>query len=255
MLIKKPHLINLVLDNEDEFKKTVTSGFSMPRGLPTVSISNFVDNSEEIYPCSFLEGSSLVTDFALLKGICKKFNVEDYLEIGTWRGESAANVAPFVKNCITINLPDETMRKNGMDEKYISMHRYYSKKHSNIVHIEADSQSFDFSSLNKKFDLIFLDGDHHYQSIVNDTKNAMNLLKDNNSMIVWHDCGFGTETSRYEVIAGILQGLPKSTHHFLYRVSNTLCAIYSKLPLESDFIDPNSPPNLDFSVSLKYRKI
>ena len=88
------------------------------------------------------------------------------------------------------------------------MHRFFSKDIPNITHLQADSQTFNFSSLQKKFDVIFLDGDHHTESIVKDTQNAFQLLKDDNSIIVWHDYGLGTETTRFNVLAGILDGCP-----------------------------------------------
>ena len=54
------------------------------------------------------------------------------------------------------------------------------------------------------------------------------LLKDENSIIVWHDYAHNPSTTRWEVLQGILDGLPVSEHKFLYAVKNTKCAIYSK---------------------------
>ncbi len=181
--------------------------------------------------------------------------MEDYLEIGTWRGESVANVAPLVKNAVSINLPDESMRMMKMEEDYINMHRFFSKKMPNISHLEADSQTFDFNSLQQKFDLIFIDGDHHTKSIINDTKNAFRLLKDENSVIVWHDYGLGTETTRFNVLAGILDGCPSEHIKHLYRVSHSLCAIFTLQEITSNFIKPNTKPNACFEVDLKIKKL
>jgi predicted O-methyltransferase YrrM len=255
LILKKPYLLNLLIDSEEEKQSYVARKYDLPKGLPTVDISEFIDETEEIYPYSYLEGSSLPTDFALLRSICRKNHAEDYLEIGTWRGESAANVTPYVKNCISVNLPDETMRRMGMDEDYINIHRFFSKDISNITHLQADSQTFDFSSLNKKFDVIFLDGDHHTESIAKDTQNAFRLLKDDNSVIVWHDYGLGTETTRFNVLAGILDGCPSENIKYLYRVSHSLCAIFTKKELKSSYIKPNSKPSNSFKVILKRKKV
>jgi predicted O-methyltransferase YrrM len=254
LILKKPYLLNLLIDSEDEKQSYVAQKYGLPQGLPTVDISEFIDETEEVFPYSFLEGSSLPTDFALLRSICRKNHAEDYLEIGTWRGESVANVAPFVRNCFSLNLPDETMRQMGLDEEYINMHRFFSKDIPNITHLQADSQTFDFSSLNKKFDVIFLDGDHHTESIAKDTQNAFLLLKDDNSVIVWHDYGLGTETTRFNVLAGILDGCPKENIRHLYRVSNTLCAIYTRKELKASYVKINSKPELSFEIKLKIRK-
>jgi len=250
LILKKPHLLNLINDSEEAMQEYVEKKYGLPEGLKTVSIEQFISREEEIEPYGFLEGSSLPTDFALLRSICRQNQVEDYLEIGTWRGESAANVAPLVKNCYTLNLPDDEMRRMGMEEAYIGMHRCFSKQVENIIHLKADSQTFDFTSLNKKFDLIFLDGDHHTESVMNDTRNAFRLLKDDNSMIVWHDTGEGTETTRFSVLAGILDGCPPEHIPHLYRVSNSLCAIFTKKELKAEIVKPNSVPELSFKVKI-----
>lgn len=253
LIIRKPYLLNLINDDEKVKQNYVTRKYKFPEGLPTADIAEFISDEEKITPYSFLEGSSLPTDFALLRGICTKNKVEDYLEIGTWRGESVANVAPLVKNCFSVNLPDKEMQQLGMDEKYIGMHRFFSKEIKNVTHIQANSKSFDFASLNKKFDLIFLDGDHHTEAIISDTINAFSLLKDENSVIVWHDYGLGTETPRFNVLAGILDGCPPEKIKYIYHVSNTLCAVYTQQKLKSAFVSPNAKPGKYFSVEIKIK--
>lgn len=254
-ILRKPFLLNLITDSEEEKKAYVTKKYEMPHGLPTVDISLFIESKEEITPYSYLDGTSIPTDFALLKGICRKNNVEDYLEIGTWRGESVANVSSLVKNCYSLNLPDNDLRSSGFDEDYINMQRFFSKNLPNVTHLQADSQTFDFSLLNKKFDLIFIDGDHHTEVIASDTRNAFSLLKNDNSIIVWHDYGTGTETPRFNVLAGILDGCPQEKRKNLYHVSNTLCAVYISKEVISSFVLPNKKPDKFFSVSLNIHKI
>ncbi|HOY32803.1 MAG TPA: class I SAM-dependent methyltransferase [Bacteroidales bacterium] len=253
LIMRKPYLLNHIIDDEQVKQNYVSRKYKLGGGLPVVDLTEFVPAEEEIFPYSFLEGSSLPTDFALLRGICRKNKVEDYLEIGTWRGESIANVAPMVNNCTTINLPDEVMRKAGLDEAYIGMHRFFSKDLPNVTHIQADSMTFDFNSLHKKFDLIFLDGDHHTEAVASDTRNAFRLLKDENSVIVWHDYGLGTETPRYNVFSGILDGCPEECIPHLYHVSNTLCAIYSRKKLPRSFTVPNSAPKFTFALNIQTR--
>lgn len=254
ILAKKPYMLNLILENEEEYKDYVTKKYNMPLGLPTIEFSDLFDDEDLISPYSFLEGSSLITDFALLRSLCKKNSVEDYLEIGTWRGESVANVSPLVKNCVTINLPDETMKSLGLPDDYISMHRHFSKDLNNVQHLQADSTTFDFAGLRQKFDLIFLDGDHHTSTIASDTNNAFKLLKNNDSVIVWHDYGFGTESTRFNVLAGILDGCPPDKRKNLYRVSHTLCAIYSTKEFSSSFKKSDTKPSYFFESVLKIIK-
>lgn len=253
MIIRRPYLLNLINDDEQVKKSYVERCYSLGHGLPTIDIMHYMPEEEEIFPYSFLEGSSLPTDFALLRGICRKNNVVDYLEIGTWRGESVANVAPLAKNCYSLNMSDDEMRKSGLDEAYIAMHRFFSKDLANVTHLQANSMTFDFASLNKKFDLIFLDGDHHAEAVAHDTRQAFRLLKDEKSVIVWHDYGLGTETPRYDVLSGILDGCPADSIKHLYHVSNTLCAVFTREKLPAALINPNTRPQKQFGVKIHVR--
>jgi predicted O-methyltransferase YrrM len=195
------------------------------------------------------------TDLALLRSLCVKHDVKDYLEIGTWRGESVANVAACGASCVSVNLPDAEMRAMGLDERYIGMHRFFSEKLSNVQHIQANSHHFDFTSLNKKFDLIFIDGDHHTESIAKDTATAFSLLKNESSLIVWHDYAFSPETPRYEVLAGILQACPAGERGNLYHVSNTMCALYSKEKLPAQVLVRDAKPEKFFSLQMKIKSV
>ena len=71
----------------------------------------------------------------------------------------------------------------------------------------------DFEALNKKFDLIFIDGDHHYEMVRNDTAKVFQSLFHSGSTVVWHDYAFNPEKIRFEVLAGILDGCPTEFHH------------------------------------------
>ena len=255
LIVKQPSMLNLVLDSEPVKRREVIKRYGMGEGLPVVNIDEFFDPSgEQVEPFAFLDGGCLPTDLALLKALCQRYKVQDYLEIGTWRGESVANVATTGAQCITVNLPDDEMRVMGMSEEYIAMHRFFSESLPNVNHVQANSHRFDFSSLNKKFDLIFIDGDHHTESIIKDTKTAWGLLKNESSVLVWHDYAISPETPRFEVLEGILSGLPAEAHRNLYHISNTLCAIYTKEPLTAEPLKINSKPKHWFGVQMSLRQ-
>jgi O-antigen/teichoic acid export membrane protein len=238
LIIKQPVLLNKVLDDSINQRKELQKKFNLASGLKVVDILELVPNfKEDVFPYASLEGGSTPLDLALLNALAKKVPNCEYLEIGTWRGESVANVSRFAHSCTTINLPDEQMLKMGLDKKYVELHRFFSKNLKNVKHIQADSLTFDFDSLNQKFDLIFIDGDHHYKSVKSDTENAFKLLKDENSVIVWHDYGSTPSDVRWDVLNGILSGLPESERKFVYRVSNTLTAIYTKQNVKS-YVQP-----------------
>lgn len=254
--MRRPWLLNHVLNDEGVKQRYVARKYNFRQGFPVIDIKNFFSSGEMIVePFAFLDGGSLPSDLALLKSLCLRNKVEDYLEIGTWRGESVANVAATGARCITVNLPDQEMKKMGLRDNYIKIHRFFSEKLPNVKHIQANSHNFDFSSLSQKFDLIFIDGDHHSKSIALDTKTAFSLLKNDKSIIVWHDYGISPETPRYEALAGILDGCPVEAREKLFHVSNTICAIYTNENFPARKLIADEKPAHYFSVKLNIREI
>ena len=59
-----------------------------------------------------------------------------------------------------ISLSSKEMRQKKLSEEYIRLHRCLSRSFDNIICIEHDSATFSFDPLGKKFDLIYIDGDH-----------------------------------------------------------------------------------------------
>lgn len=252
LVLKQPALLNKILDDDDVNRLQVIENYHLPKGLKTVDITALIpDFDETVSPYCALDGGSTPLDLALLKGLAKTIPNCNYFEIGTWRGESAANIASVAANCVTLNLPDNEMIQMGLDKKYVGLHRFFSKALPNVTHLQGNSLSFDYSSLNQKFDLIFIDGDHHYQSVKSDTANAFKLLKDENSIIVWHDYGNNPSNIRWDVLRGILDGTPAEKRNNLYRVSNTLCAIYTTQKIHSEYTELFADPNKYFSIQIK----
>ena len=251
-IIRNPYLLNKVSDEESSWKKYVNEQYQLPLGLPFVDITTlFNDFDIKVSPYAYLDGATLPIDIALLKALAMKYKVGKYFEIGTWRGESVANIAEIVPECYTLNLPDLEMFEMGMDEDYVKMHRFFSENKSNIKHISGNSHTFDFSNWLKKFDMVFVDGDHHYQSVKKDTQTAFELVKDENSIIVWHDYAYEPETIRWSVMSGILDGCPSDKRNRIYHISNTLCAVYLNEKLESDWLKINVTPKHWFEVNIK----
>ncbi|MCF8229786.1 MAG: class I SAM-dependent methyltransferase [Bacteroidales bacterium] len=251
LLIRKPALINHVIDDEEVWRKYVVKKFNI-ESLPVVTMEHlFPGFSAHIPVFAFLDGGSLPTDIALLMKLAEKIDACKYFEIGTWRGESVANVARHAEECYTLNLPDEKMRELGFPEKYIGLHAFFSKEIENVKHLKGDSRSFDYAALDKKFDLIFIDGDHHYEYVKNDTQKVFEHFVHDNSIVVWHDYAKNPERIRQDVMAGIMDALPKKEHKYLYHVENTLCAIYTKKQLTTKQAEFPVKPDHIFEINLK----
>jgi len=231
LLLTKPSLLNLLFQDNDCWRKHIENKQKVYTQLKVVTFSElFADFNFTLSPVTFLDGGSMVTDLALLKGLAGKINKCAYFEIGTWRGESVANVSPVCNQCYTMDLPDEEKKKLGMTDEYIGQHAILSKQLKNVIHLKDNSLKFDFASLNKKFDLIFIDGDHHYESVLSDTLNVFKHLIHDKSIVVWHDYAYNPGTVRNETYAAVLDALDDSLHSKLYYVANTMCAVYFPFP-------------------------
>jgi predicted O-methyltransferase YrrM len=256
LLLKQPSLLNNVLNDADVNKNEVVKKYNLPKGLKTIELTDLIPNLEiTVNPYCAMDGGSTPVDLALLIGLAAQKPNCNYFEIGTWRGESIANVATVAEKCITLNMSDEEMLALGLEKCYIELHRFFSKNLKNVIHLQGNSQTYDYTSLNQKFDLIFIDGDHHYESVKNDTQNAFKLLKDENSIIVWHDYGHTPADIRWDVFCGILDGSDKEQIKHLYRVSNTLCAIYTKQKITSTYPALNADPKKQFSIHIKANQL
>ena len=226
-LVKSPALLNLIIDDPEQSKKEVVSKYGLSSGFNELNFFELTANHPLKLPLfSFGGGGSMPTDLLLLCAMANKIKECNYFEIGTWRGESAYNVSHFAAKVFTLNLGSEELKRLNQPQQYIDQIGYFSNKRNNIEHLRGNSFSFDFRPYHQKMDLVFVDGDHRYPAVVNDTKKAFDLIKDKNCCIVWHDYAATPDELRYEVMLGILDGAPEWARKHLYKVSNSLCAIY-----------------------------
>lgn len=244
-IMKNPWLLNHVLEDDVVWQKQIERALRGSQ-LPIANQLGFrslmwedlvIEEARTLHTYAMLDGGSLPTDLMLLKSLAKRIPQCDYFEIGTWRGESAVNVAETAASVSTMNLSNDTMKAMGWNQKYIDLHGFFSKPssykdqfvkeaHASILHIQGNTAEFDFASLNKKYDLIFIDGDHHFSMVKNDTLKVMSNLIHDNSIVVWHDYAHSPEKARLEVMAGIVEGLNQDQLQHIYHVQHTLCAIY-----------------------------
>ena len=218
-----------------------------PAGLPVVPLRHFLPpgGADTVAPFAFQDGGSLPTDLALLRGLARQRPGCRYFEIGTWRGESAANVAAEAAHVHTLNLSAAEMRALHLPEAYIGLHGFFSKSLPNVTHLHGHSASFDLAALAAEagpFNLIFIDGDHHYEAVRQDTARVFAHLVGPTTVVVWHDASRQPGQPRWEVLAGLLAGLPSGLPGQLAQVGNTLCAVYSPQVLPTQVPDPYAAP-------------
>lgn len=100
-----------------------------------------------------------ITRLEIVKKIIKLKNFKSYLEIGTFKDDLFKSV--------------ECQNKTGVDPV-------------SGGNVRKTSDDF-FSKNNKKFDLIFIDGLHHYSQVKKDINNSLSALNDS-GIILMHDC-------------------------------------------------------------------
>ena len=252
LIFRHPYLLNLVLDSEDVYKEEFVRKHGLPDGLPLLRLEELAPEfGETVSPYAYLSGATMPIDIALLKTVARRQNAQSYFEIGTWRGESVANVASVVPQCVTLNLPREEIIALSGNERYADAHAFFSKSLSNVTHLQGNSQTFDFTPYERQFDLVFIDGDHHHDAVRKDTETAFKLLRDDHSAIVWHDYGYDPETIRWSVLSAIWEGTPEEKRSRLYHVANTMCAVYLPGDFRPGKLIPHATPDHFYEVKLK----
>ncbi len=250
-ILGNPWLLNHIYDRNEAWNRRFKSEYGKTNGLPILAYKDIVGKTSSLDVFSFAGGGSLPTDLALLKSLSNRSKGHRYFEIGTWQGESVSAVASAFDKCYTLDLDPEHLRAAGAEDSYINRQGYFSEKLENVVHLKGDSRTFDFGQFGQAMDLIFIDGDHHYESVKQDTKNVFQYLTDGHSIVVWHDYAFGMNEVRWEVFKGIMDGIPTEFHDRLFTVESTLCAIF--LPRPFSIPPPTTEPQGYFEVSLNYK--
>lgn len=255
-IIKNPWLLNKIVNENKNWQEKVVQKHQLNDGLPVVQLNDLFPNfSETLNSFSFLGGGSLPTDIALLKSAARKFEDCKYFEIGTWRGESVCNVADVAKECYTLNLAPAQILDLTKNQKYADAHFFFSKDLPNVTQLLGDSRTFDYAGLNKKFDVIFIDGNHHYDFVKSDTEKVFQNLVHEDSIVVWHDYAYSPEKVRFEILNAILDGVPASEHQHLYHVGNSMCAIFIKGKFPTSKLELYDQPKFTYEVSLKAKKL
>ena len=238
-IIRHPYLLNLVLQDEGSNKEDVIRKYGLADGLSVIEINElFPDFYVIAKPYAYLSGATMPIDIALLRALAKRYEVKDYFEIGTWRGESVANLADVAQHCVTFNLPKEDIVRLTGNQQYADLHSFFSKNLTNVEQLYGDSQTFDFGPHFGKYDMV-----------------SFKLLKGERSIIVWHDYGLDPETIRWDVMGAILDGAPADKRKHIYHISNTLCAVYLPEDLHTHKLVPYETPQKYFEILIKTHKI
>lgn len=114
--------------------------------------------------------------------------VHKILEIGTFRGETTLILSKLFSNAMitTIDLPDYILSRNGVYSYEFSNQKYIRTRNENLRQANASflaMNSLELISFNDSFDLVWLDGDHNFPTVISDFLNALRLSLPNTLII------------------------------------------------------------------------
>ena len=174
-------------------------------------------------------GTLPLRECVTLGAICQHLQPRLVFEIGTFRGSStllmAMNSAPDCQ-IYTLDLPPgEVTTKYDVDNGNITGMTFSIGEHfersayaTRIQQLYGDSAAFDFSPFAGSIDLVFVDGSHSYENVVEDSQTAFAMLRPG-GVILWDDY-------HPEWGPGVMRALHELGQRRLYRIMDTRFAIY-----------------------------
>lgn len=155
----------------------------------------------EIYPTDLFPGLDRVSipvgsineesghfnqvDLLYVAAIARFRQCRRMFEIGTYQGRTTYHLAQATDDAqvYTLNLPPED---DPSVAEFIGCWFKDTPQASRIHQIFEDSAAFDPTPYAKQMDLVFVDGDHSYEAVRNDTGKALQMLAPG-GIILWHD--------------------------------------------------------------------
>ena len=144
------------------------------------------------------DGNVSLLELLVLARLVRELGPRQVFENGTFDGRTTlalATNAPDDARVYTLDLPAESSTALAIErserafvEKPVSGARFIGTDAARkITQLFGDSATFDFSSYHAE--LIFVDGSHAYEYVLNDSTRALGMLGDSRGVIVWHDYG------------------------------------------------------------------
>jgi len=166
-----------------------------------------------------LTGHPNKTDMIYVCAIAKSVKAKAMFEFGTYMGRTTYNLARNSPEAriVTLNLSPEADPTYG---PYLGLFFKGKPESERITQIFADSRTFDTAQHRGRFDFVFVDADHSYEGVKNDTEKALELLSEN-GVIVWHD--YASKS------LGLVRFFQEFTAHTpVFRIRNTCLLVYRK---------------------------
>lgn len=214
---------------EEEFGAAINTHLSAVAFEKTQRISRI----RELYAEEIFEGISQISlplsisneashhenhmDMMFVVAVAKHRNAKRIFEFGTYLGRTTVGLASIDADVVvtTLNLdPAEDTRYGPYIGRLIKDSPYRDR----IKQIFSDSKKFDTKPYAESMDYIFIDADHSYDAVKNDTEKSLKMLAPG-GVIIWHDYA-----PKSPGVYGYLQEL--SLQRPLFRIKNTCLVLY-----------------------------
>jgi predicted O-methyltransferase YrrM len=159
----------------------------------------------------------LIDVYVLIKAVIG-FNSKRILELGSYRGDTARQIAE--------NTPEDA-RICAVDIHPDHGASYRDQPVARRIDRRVGAISRGLFLADEKFDFIFVDADHDYKSAMNDTAVALDVLSED-GVIFWHDYHFA---NYFHGRAGVPEALSHfASQHAIVSIGGTLLAMHSRHP-------------------------
>lgn len=131
-----------------------------------------------LHPMPYL-GDVTTYELYALNSLVRALGPKNIFEVGTLHGRTTVNLlenADQLETLYTLDILEE------LPANKFSSHPRVAK----VKRIVTDSRKLDTGPYAGKMDLIFIDADHTFDAVVNDSQKALEMLSPN-GCVVWHD--------------------------------------------------------------------
>ena len=203
--------------------------------LPSVSIDSVTSSTTAVAlpePIAS-DGNVTLLELLVLARLVHERRPRRLFEIGTFDGRTTltlATNAPPDAIVYTLDLPPTAATAHATErserafiDKPESGARFRGTPVANMIRqLYGDSATFDFRPY--AAELVFVDGSHAYEYVLNDSERALGMLGDTSGLIVWHDYGEWSGVTR------ALDHLASTDRRFggLRRIEGTTLAILDR---------------------------
>jgi predicted O-methyltransferase YrrM len=162
-------------------------------------------------------------ELLIVSVLARHRKARNIFEFGTFTGRSTyylTHATPETR-VTTLDLPPGP----GRTIPDVGLYFINSDREDRITQLLTDSRKFDPTPYEKKMDFIFVDGDHSYEGVKNDTEKAFKMLAPGGA-ILWHDYGASSDLGLVRYFVEFTRQTP------LFRIKKT------SLLLHVDGVEP-----------------